>query len=103
MAVKKGGLGKGIDALIYDNTVESTAGEAVKLSINEIEPNREQPRKSFEPQALSELSESIKEHGILQPLLVRPMADGNKRNKSTAQASRAISLNHRLERMAKGR
>lgn len=79
MAVKKGGLGKGIDALIYDNTVESTAGEAVKLSINEIEPNREQPRKSFEPQALSELSESIKEHGILQPLLVRPMADGSYR------------------------
>ena len=79
MAVKKGGLGKGIDALIYDNTVESTAGEAVKLSINEIEPNHEQPRKSFEPQALSELSESIKEHGILQPLLVRPMADGSYR------------------------
>lgn len=79
MAVKKGGLGKGIDALIYDNTVESTAGKAVKLSINEIEPNHEQPRKSFEPQALSELSESIKEHGILQPLLVRPMADGSYR------------------------
>lgn len=77
MAVKKGGLGKGIDALIYDNTVESTAGEAVKLSINEIEPNREQPRKNFEPQALTELSESIKEHGILQPLLVRPMTDGS--------------------------
>ena len=77
MAVKKGGLGKGIDALIYDNTVESSAGEAVKLSINEIEPNREQPRKSFETQALSELADSIKEHGILQPLLVRPMADGS--------------------------
>lgn len=77
MAVKKGGLGKGIDALIYDNTVESSAGESVKLSINEIEPNREQPRKNFETQALAELADSIKEHGILQPLLVRPMADGS--------------------------
>lgn len=79
MAVKKGGLGKGIDALIYDNSVESSAGESVKLSINEIEPNHDQPRKNFKPEALSELSESIKEHGILQPLLVRPLADGSYR------------------------
>jgi len=79
MAVKKGGLGKGMSALIYDNAMESTSGESVRLSINEIEPNREQPRKIFEEQALSELSESIKEHGILQPLLVRPMADGSYR------------------------
>ena len=79
MAVKKGGLGKGIDALIYDNSVESSAGESVRLSINEIEPNHDQPRKNFKPEALSELSESIKEHGILQPLLVRPMADGSYR------------------------
>lgn len=79
MAVKKGGLGKGIDALIYDNSVESSAGESVRLSINEIEPNHDQPRKNFKPEALSELSESIKEHGILQPLLVRPLADGSYR------------------------
>lgn len=79
MAAKRGGLGKGFDALVYDNSVESTAGESVKLSINEIEPNHDQPRKNFEPEALSELSESIKEHGILQPLLVRPMADGSYR------------------------
>ncbi len=78
MANKKGGLGRGWDALIYDNSVDS-ADNAVKLSINEIEPNRKQPRKEFEPKALSELSQSIKEHGILQPLLVRPLTDGGYR------------------------
>lgn len=79
MAVKKGGLGKGMSALIYDNAMEPTSGESVRLSINEIEPNRDQPRKIFEEQALAELSASIKEHGVLQPLLVRPMADGSYR------------------------
>lgn len=79
MANRKGGLGKGIDALIYDNSVESSLAQAVKLPIDEIEPNREQPRKSFEAEPLTELSESIKEHGVLQPLLVRPMADGSYR------------------------
>ena len=79
MAAKKGGLGKGIDALIYDNSVDSGLGESVKLSINEIEPNHEQPRKSFRPEALSELAKSIGENGVLQPLLVRPMADGSYR------------------------
>ena len=79
MAAKKGGLGKGMSALIYDNAMEPTSGESVRLSINEIEPNRDQPRKIFEEQALVELSASIKEHGVLQPLLVRPMADGSYR------------------------
>ncbi len=79
MSAKKGGLGKGMSALIYDNAMEPTSGESVRLSINEIEPNRDQPRKIFEEQALAELSASIKEHGVLQPLLVRPMADGSYR------------------------
>ena len=79
MAAKKGGLGKGMSALIYDNAMEPTSGESVRLSINEIEPNRDQPRKIVEEQALAELSASIKEHGVLQPLLVRPMADGSYR------------------------
>ena len=79
MAAKKGSLGKGMSALIYDNAMEPTSGESVRLSINEIEPNRDQPRKIFEEQALAELSASIKEHGVLQPLLVRPMADGSYR------------------------
>jgi len=79
MAAKKGGLGKGMSALIYDNAMEPASGESVRLSINEIEPNRDQPRKIFEEQALAELSASIKEHGVLQPLLVSPMADGSYR------------------------
>ena len=79
MAAKKGGLGKGMSALIYDNAMEPTSGESVRLSINEIEPNRDQPRKIFEEQALAELSASIKDHGVLQSLLVRPMADGSYR------------------------
>ena len=79
MAAKKGGLGKGMSALIYDNAMEPASGESIRLSINEIEPNRDQPRKIFEEQALAELSASIKEHGVLQPLLVSPMADGSYR------------------------
>lgn len=73
---KKGGLGKGVDALFFDNAVEENA---VKLSVDEIEPNREQPRKTFDETALAELSDSIREHGVIQPLLVRPIADGGYR------------------------
>lgn len=73
---KKGGLGKGVDALFFDNAVEENA---VKLSVDEIEPNREQPRKTFDEATLAELSDSIREHGVIQPLLVRPMADGSYR------------------------
>lgn len=77
---KRGGLGKGMDALFMDNSVEAlSAASAVKLPIGEIEPNREQPRKSFDPEALAELAQSIGEHGVLQPLLVRPMPDGSYR------------------------
>lgn len=72
----KGGLGKGLDALMLDNsTVEENAG-AVMLKLHEIEPNRDQPRKEFDENALSELAESIATHGIIQPLLVRPFPDG---------------------------
>lgn len=72
----KGGLGKGLDALMLDNsTVEENAG-AVMLKLHEIEPNRDQPRKEFDEDALSELAESIATHGIIQPLLVRPFPDG---------------------------
>lgn len=73
---KKSGLGKGLDALFLDNSVESQGGSAVTLGINEIEPNREQPRKYFDEEALAELSESIALHGVIQPLLVRPISDG---------------------------
>ena len=70
---KKGGLGKGLDALFMDNTTESGP---VTLRIAEIEPNREQPRKEFDESALADLADSIREHGVIQPLLVRPMPTG---------------------------
>ncbi len=74
MPVKRG-LGKGLDALLADNSVDSD-NETVTLRISEIEPNKNQPRKDFDDDALSELSESIKQHGVIQPLLVRPMMGG---------------------------
>ena len=73
--VRKGGLGKGLDALFVDNTTNES--QAVTLRISEIEPNREQPRKQFDEGALSELAASIQEHGVLQPLIVRPMPSGS--------------------------
>ncbi len=76
MAVKKGGLGRGLDALFADNSVEESSQSAVKLKIMEIEPNREQPRKIFDEAALGELADSIATHGVIQPLLVRPIKDG---------------------------
>ncbi len=74
---KKTGLGRGIDAIFTDNSVEelSTASGAVKLKLIDIEPNRDQPRKQFDEEALSELADSISQHGVLQPLLVRPISD----------------------------
>lgn len=74
MAVKKGGLGKGLDAIFAENDTDRNA--AVTLKINEIEPNRSQPRKEFNDAALAELADSIRQHGVLQPLLVRPIFGG---------------------------
>lgn len=90
MAVKKKGLGKGLDSLIPDNRGSKTAepelpsekepadelksGEQM-MKINMVEPNRNQPRKNFDEDALLELADSIKQFGILQPLLVRKRKD----------------------------
>lgn len=88
MAVKRGGLGKGLDSLIPDKSSGASAAPKtevktkivekivekpaeVKVKISKIEPNKEQPRKNFDEDALIELSESIRQHGILQPLLVQ--------------------------------
>ena len=71
MAAKKSGL----EALFAENAVEEQ-GKAITLRLLEIEPNRDQPRKQFDEEALSELSASIAQHGILQPLLVRPLPGG---------------------------
>ena len=90
MPIKKKGLGKGLDSLIPDNksmksvtsekTVESKEDAAANsgvqvMKINEVEPNRDQPRKNFDEDALLELSDSIKQFGVLQPLLVRKRKD----------------------------
>ena len=75
MAVKKrSGLGRGMDSLLNDNSID--AGGAVTVNINEIEPNRNQPRKDFDEAALSDLAESIAQHGLIQPIVVRPTIDG---------------------------
>lgn len=76
--MKKRGLGKGLDAIFAENSAESSEG-AVNIKISEIEPNRDQPRKEFDEEALSELAESIAQHGVLQPLLLRPMITGGYR------------------------
>lgn len=75
MAKKLGGLGKGLNAIFIENDSEDNNG-SVTLKISEIEPNRTQPRKEFDDKALSELAESISKHGLLQPLLVRPLTLG---------------------------
>lgn len=89
MAVKKGGLGKGLDSLISGEMemISSQEGKKevvekiiekpveIKLKITELEPNREQPRKDFNEDALEELADSIKDYGVLQPLLVQKEND----------------------------
>ena len=75
MANKRGGLGKGLDSLFNDNIIEE--GESSRtLRISELEPNRDQPRKEFDPAALAELADSIAAVGVIQPLIVRPITGG---------------------------
>lgn len=74
MAVKKGGLGRGLDSLFNENATDSKS--AVTVRLNDIEPNKEQPRKDFDEEAISELAESILKHGLLQPIIVKPLSNG---------------------------
>ncbi len=77
MAPKNRGLGRGLDALLFDNSLDGGESASVSsLAIGEIEPNRDQPRQNFDGEALNELASSIAEHGVLQPLIVRPTPDG---------------------------
>ena len=86
MAAKKGGLGKGLDSLITDKVNKPVATKSVEkkdekvvegilMNINKVEPNRDQPRKNFDEDALLELADSIKQFGVLQPLLVQDKKD----------------------------
>lgn len=72
---KKMGLGKGLDVLFSENDTEGMVATNT-LPLNEIVPNKDQPRKTFDEAALDELADSIRQHGVLQPLLVRPIATG---------------------------
>lgn len=70
----KKGLGKGLEALFEDNQIDESSVSVLKIS--EIEPNKTQPRTDFDEEALRELADSIRIHGVLQPLVVRPMDFG---------------------------
>lgn len=72
---KKQGLGKGLEKLFSENDTEGMVSTNT-LPLSEIVPNKDQPRKTFDEAALDELADSIRQHGILQPLLVRPIATG---------------------------
>lgn len=76
MAKKR--LGKGMDALFYESDEEkvSSSSAANTLRISEIEPNKSQPRTEFDDDAILSLAESIRQHGVLQPILVRPLPTG---------------------------
>ena len=81
MAVKKKGLGKGLGALISENTnIEEINNNDIKngvieIDINKIEPGKGQPRKNFDKEKIEALATSIKEHGIIQPLVLRKIGD----------------------------
>ena len=76
--MKKKGLGKGLDALFIENEqpVAEAAEGVAEVAIADIEPDKEQPRKVFDEEKLNELAASIKEHGVITPLIVSPIEDG---------------------------
>ena len=74
MTAKKGGLGRGLNSLFIENATDEDG--IITVNLNDIEPNREQPRKNFDEDALSELAESIAEHGLIQPIVVKPTTNG---------------------------
>ena len=74
MALKNRGLGRGIESIFDENSTYSE--KIVTLNINDIEPNRDQPRKDFDDEALNSLAQSISEHGLIQPIVVRPTIGG---------------------------
>ena len=82
MAKRSSGLGRGLDAIFLDNTlIENTADKENTIStlkISLVDPKSDQPRKYFDKEALEELSASIKENGLLQPILVREYGDAGR-------------------------
>lgn len=79
MAAQKRGLGRGLDALFAENSsFEGESASATEIRLSEIFPDRNQPRSEFDEQALEELASSITNHGVLQPIVVRPCEEGYK-------------------------
>ena len=79
MASERGlgkGLGKGLGALLGDAALQNQEGGSVSLPIAQVEPGLKQPRKRFDPETLADLAESIRTHGIIQPLTVRRLSSG---------------------------
>ena len=74
MALKNRGLGRGIESIFDENSTYSE--KIITLNINDIEPNRNQPRKDFDDEALNSLAESISQHGLIQPIVVRSTIGG---------------------------
>lgn len=69
---RKGGLGRGLEALIPGSNVATQTGNLTFISVHKISPNPRQPRRNFDPEELSELTASVLEHGVLQPLIISP-------------------------------
>lgn len=83
MAAKKKGLGKGLESLLMstdvsvdDNMDDEKIDGLSRININDIKPNENQPRKTFDPEKIEDLANSIKEHGVIQPLVVRKAENG---------------------------
>ncbi len=71
---KKGGLGMGLDAIFDDNTLDSS--DMIRnVRITDVEPNKNQPRKKFDDEEIQKLAESIRDHGLIQPIIVRSIED----------------------------
>ena len=76
MAKVKGGLGRGLGALMGDAALQTQEAGSVQLPISQVEPGLNQPRKRFDEESLADLADSIREHGIIQPLTVRRLSTG---------------------------
>ena len=75
-ALKDRGLGKGLGALLGDDALQSQEGGSLSLPISEVQPGLKQPRKRFDDESLADLADSIRTHGIIQPLTVRRLSSG---------------------------
>ena len=73
---KAKGLGRGIEALMGDTSLQTQEAGSIYLPISQVEPGLNQPRKNFDDEALEDLADSIREHGIIQPLTVRRLSSG---------------------------